>query len=132
MWLLFVTFVSVIMEYRQFVIAFNTSDFVCWTGRGSQAWVMWRAQFRLMMQSVVNIGRSRIVGPGVSATNHHVLMCHPCKHLHQLLIDGYHTMSLCNVSYWVIPLLLYVVSLVDDWHWPGGVLSGQTWLEYVC
>ena len=83
-----------------------------------------------MMQNVDDAGRPRIVGLGVSATYHHVLMCCTCLHLSQLLVDDCHMPSTCNVPYWVIPGLLYAVSLVDDWQMPGWVPSGLPLLGY--
>ena len=120
------------MVCRQSNIGFDISDFVCRPRKGGWTCVVHTAQFRSMVWSVVDAGRPRTVGPGVSATYHHVLMHHACLHLIWLLLDGCHTTSESNVSYWVILVPLYAVSLGDDWFRPDGVQSDLTCVEYRC
>ena len=60
------------------------------------------AQFRSMTQSAVTVG-----GPRIAART-------------QVLVDGPHITYASIMPYWIIPALLYTVSLVDDWHKLGG------------
>ena len=80
--------------------------------------------------SAVNVGRLRLAGPGVSLMYNHILICHTHSNFSQFPAAGCHTTSVSSVPYWVIQLMLYAVSLVNDWHRLDGILSSPTLLGY--